>query len=84
MLGMAALVTAVQVRLHHIGHDTIIFQSALSVQVQCKMTCAFLQLVCELLALKNDIIAWRKKKSMVGTSRTSGENINTLFALIKP
>ncbi|TNN02364.1 hypothetical protein fugu_009851 [Takifugu bimaculatus] len=29
------------------------------------------QLACELLALKNDIIAWRKKKSMVGNSRTS-------------
>ncbi|XP_029958754.1 cleft lip and palate transmembrane protein 1-like protein [Salarias fasciatus] len=29
------------------------------------------QLICEFLALKNDISAWRKKKSMVGMSRKS-------------
>uniref|UniRef100_A0A8D2ZLU4 Lipid scramblase CLPTM1L n=1 Tax=Scophthalmus maximus TaxID=52904 RepID=A0A8D2ZLU4_SCOMX len=30
-----------------------------------------LQLICEFLALKNDISSWRKKKSMVGMSRKS-------------
>ncbi|XP_061531473.1 lipid scramblase CLPTM1L-like [Phycodurus eques] len=30
-----------------------------------------LQLICELLALKNDISSWRKKKSMAGMSRKS-------------
>uniref|UniRef100_A0A3Q3W5F0 Lipid scramblase CLPTM1L n=1 Tax=Mola mola TaxID=94237 RepID=A0A3Q3W5F0_MOLML len=30
-----------------------------------------LQLICEFLALKNDISAWRKKRSMVGMSRKS-------------
>lgn len=40
-------------------------------------TC-FLQLICEVLALKNDIIAWRKKKSMVGISRMSSEKLNII------
>lgn len=40
-------------------------------------TC-FLQLICEVLALKNDVIAWRKKKSMVGISRMSSEKLNII------
>ncbi|XP_043974178.1 cleft lip and palate transmembrane protein 1-like protein isoform X2 [Gambusia affinis] len=31
-----------------------------------------LQLICEFLALKNDVCSWAKKKSMVGMSRKSG------------
>lgn len=34
-----------------------------------------LQLICELLALKNDVCSWLKKRSMVGVSRKSGEKI---------
>lgn len=34
-----------------------------------------LQLICEFLALKNDISSWRKKKSMVGMSRKLGEEM---------
>lgn len=39
----------------------------------------FLQLVCEVLALKNDIGAWRKKKSVVGISRMSSEQLNMIL-----
>ncbi|KAM7382651.1 hypothetical protein PAMP_002373 [Pampus punctatissimus] len=40
-----------------------------------------LQLICEFLALKNDISSWRKKKSMVGMSRKSGIHILVLLGL---
>lgn len=33
------------------------------------------QLICELLALKNDVCSWWKKSSMVGVSRKSGEKL---------
>lgn len=57
----------------------------MSENVRCKIihifffvsTC-FLQLICEVLALKNDVIAWRKKKSMVGISRMSSEKLNII------
>uniref|UniRef100_A0A3Q2YWD9 Lipid scramblase CLPTM1L n=1 Tax=Hippocampus comes TaxID=109280 RepID=A0A3Q2YWD9_HIPCM len=35
-----------------------------------------LQLICEFLALKNDISSWRKKKSMAGMSRKSGKRLS--------
>lgn len=41
--------------------------------------CGLLQLICEFLALKNDISSWRKKKSMVGMSRKSGKKIIKLY-----
>lgn len=34
----------------------------------------FQQLICEFLALKNDISSWRKKKSMAGISRKTGDH----------
>uniref|UniRef100_A0A3Q3QFN4 Lipid scramblase CLPTM1L n=1 Tax=Monopterus albus TaxID=43700 RepID=A0A3Q3QFN4_MONAL len=40
-----------------------------------------LQLICEFLALKNDISSWRKKKSMAGMSRKSGKKIIKLYKL---
>uniref|UniRef100_A0A3Q2DD45 Lipid scramblase CLPTM1L n=1 Tax=Cyprinodon variegatus TaxID=28743 RepID=A0A3Q2DD45_CYPVA len=38
-----------------------------------------LTLICEFLALKNDISSWRKKKSMAGMSRKSGKLYLPLF-----
>lgn len=35
----------------------------------------FLQLICELLALKNDVCSWLKKSNMVGVSQKSGEKL---------
>ena len=37
-----------------------------------------LQLICEFLALKNDITSWRKKKSMAGMSRRTGKEHNRI------
>lgn len=51
----------------------------------CKIKSMFFfstqQLICEFLALKNDISSWRKKKSMVGMSRKSGKKIIKLYRL---
>lgn len=38
-----------------------------------KLVSVLPQLICELLALKNDVCSWLKKRSMVGVSQKSGE-----------
>lgn len=70
LLVLTALITALQVR-ERINTD---FVEINVISFLNALFPFFQQLICEFLALKNDISSWRKKKSMAGMSRKTGDH----------
>lgn len=70
LLVLTAFITALQVR-EHINTD---FVEGNVISFLNALFPFFQQLICEFLALKNDISSWRKKKSMAGISRKTGDH----------
>lgn len=70
LLVLTAFITALQVR-EHINTD---FVEINVISFLNALFPFFQQLICEFLALKNDISSWRKKKSMAGISRKTGDH----------